>query len=159
MGGLLSQPGFLLSAVPAAHAEHAAGKIFGGGMVSGIIFRQVGIFSMGLRYASPLFCLLLPAFFFFFTAGGQRLSAPAVLPASKPLSLLGLNGRGRPALTLGFGCGTMAVAVTRILDSRRERFLATFYWPWECPVRPSWKRDLPLKQYPGRFLAGPWWWP
>jgi len=37
----------------------------------------------------------------------------------------GLSGRAVIPLVLGLGCGTMAVIVTRVLESRRERMIAT----------------------------------
>lgn len=45
----------------------------------------------------------------------------------------GLNGRAVIPLTLGLGCGTMAVMVTRTLESKRERLLATFLLSLSIP--------------------------
>jgi ferrous iron transport protein B len=39
---------------------------------------------------------------------------------------IGLNGRAVIPMVLGFGCATMATIVTRTLESRRERIIATF---------------------------------
>ena len=38
---------------------------------------------------------------------------------------VGLSGRAVLPLSLGFGCGTMATLVTRTLETRRERIIAT----------------------------------
>jgi ferrous iron transport protein B len=43
----------------------------------------------------------------------------------RSLSSMGLNGRAVIPLILGLGCVTMATLSTRILGSRRERFIAT----------------------------------
>ena len=43
----------------------------------------------------------------------------------KGMTKLGLNGRAIIPVILGFGCVTMAVISTRILGSKRERFIAT----------------------------------
>jgi ferrous iron transport protein B len=43
----------------------------------------------------------------------------------RSLSTMGLNGRAVIPLILGLGCVTMATLSTRILGSRRERFIAT----------------------------------
>ena len=43
----------------------------------------------------------------------------------KGLMKLGLNGRAIIPIILGFGCVTMATITTRILGSKRERFIAT----------------------------------
>jgi ferrous iron transport protein B len=40
--------------------------------------------------------------------------------------VLGLNGKAVLLMVLGFGCGTMATMTTRILNSKRERFIAIF---------------------------------
>jgi ferrous iron transport protein B len=45
--------------------------------------------------------------------------------ADRSLTSLGLNGRAVIPLILGLGCVTMATLTTRILGSRRERFIAT----------------------------------
>ena len=139
-----------------SHAGHAAGKIFGGGMVSGIIFRRSGIFSMGLRYALTIVLPVITSFFFF-TAGGQRLSARCLTCLQAPF-LLGLNGR--PSCPLRWA---LAVAPWRWLGPgsliRGGKGFGYLYWPWECPVRPSWLDDLLLSNIPGAFLAGPWWRP
>ncbi|MHB1136886.1 MAG: ferrous iron transport protein B [Coriobacteriia bacterium] len=45
--------------------------------------------------------------------------------ADRGLTALGLNGRAVIPLILGLGCVTMGTLTTRILGSRRERFIAT----------------------------------
>jgi len=45
--------------------------------------------------------------------------------ADRSLTSLGLNGRAVIPLILGLGCVTMGTLTTRILGSRRERFIAT----------------------------------
>ena len=45
--------------------------------------------------------------------------------ADRSLTSMGLNGRAVIPLILGLGCVTMATLTTRILGSRRERFIAT----------------------------------
>lgn len=45
--------------------------------------------------------------------------------ADRALSGIGLNGRAVIPIILGFGCVTMGTLTTRILGSKRERFIAT----------------------------------
>jgi ferrous iron transport protein B len=45
--------------------------------------------------------------------------------ADRSLTSMGLNGRAVIPLILGLGCVTMATLTTRILGSKRERFIAT----------------------------------
>jgi ferrous iron transport protein B len=70
---------------------------------------------------------IVGTYFFFFAL----LEDSGYLPrlaylADAGLKKLGLGGRAVIPLALGFGCGTMAVLVTRVLESRRERLIATF---------------------------------
>ncbi len=116
---------------------------------------EYGIFSMGLRYALTIVLPVITSFFLFFSL----LEDSGYLPRlsyllTKPLSLLGLNGKAVLPLTLGFGCGTMAVAVTRILDSRRERFLATFLLALGVPCSAQLGLMISLlSNIPGAFFS------
>ena len=49
----------------------------------------------------------------------------AAVIMDRGLNKIGLNGRAVIPLVLGFGCVTVATVSTRILGSRRERFIAT----------------------------------
>jgi ferrous iron transport protein B len=46
--------------------------------------------------------------------------------SNRIFKMMGLSGRAVLPMVLGLGCGTMAVMTTRILESRRERIIATF---------------------------------
>ncbi|MBI4057240.1 MAG: ferrous iron transport protein B [Elusimicrobia bacterium] len=86
-----------------------------------------GIFSMALTYA---FALILPIVTTFFLALGI-LEDVGYLPRLSVLlnrffHLMGLNGKAVFPMILGLGCGTMAMLTTRILDSKKERVLASF---------------------------------
>jgi ferrous iron transport protein B len=52
-------------------------------------------------------------------------------------SVVGLNGKAVIPIVLGFGCGTMAVIVTRILETRRERIIATLILALGIPCAPQ----------------------
>jgi len=88
---------------------------------------EYGLIAVGLRYSLAIVLPVVTIFFFFF----GLLEDCGYLPRlsyllHRPLSYLGLDGRGAIPLVMGFGCGTMAVLVTRLLETPRERFLATF---------------------------------
>jgi len=88
---------------------------------------EFGVMTLGLRYAFAVIMPIVATFFLMFSV----LEDSGYLPrlaylADRSMSKLGLNGRSVIPLTLGLGCGTMAVLVTRTLESRRERFIATF---------------------------------
>ena len=92
-----------------------------------LLAMDYGIFTLGFRYAFGVIMPIVGTFFFMFSI----LEDSGYLPrlaflADNWMRSLGLNGRAVIPLTLGFGCGTMAVLVTRTLEKRRERLIATF---------------------------------
>lgn len=85
-----------------------------------------GIFTMGLRYAVAIVIPIAATFFLAFAVLEDSGYLPRLaLLADALLKPLGLTGRAVIPLALGLGCGTMAVMVSRILETRRERFLVT----------------------------------
>lgn len=92
-----------------------------------LIGGEYGLVTMGLRYSLAIVLPIVSIFFLFF----GLLEDCGYLPRlsyllHRPLGYLGLDGRGAVPLVMGFGCGTMAVLVTRLLETPRERFMATF---------------------------------
>ncbi len=49
---------------------------------------------------------------------------------------IGLNGKGLMPLLMGFSCITMAIVATRVLDTRKERIIATFLLILGLPCAP-----------------------
>lgn len=91
-----------------------------------LLIGPYGLLTMGVGY---LFGLLLPLVVGFYLLLGiledsGYLPRVAVL-ADRSLRAVGLNGRAIIPIILGFGCVTMATVTTRLLGSRRERFIAT----------------------------------
>lgn len=91
-----------------------------------LLIGPYGLLTMGVTY---LFGLLLPLVVGFYLLLGVLedtgyLPRVAVL-ADRSLRAVGLNGRAVIPIILGFGCVTMATVTTRLLGSRRERFIAT----------------------------------
>jgi ferrous iron transport protein B len=85
---------------------------------------EYGLWTMGMTYA---LALILPIVTTFFAAFGV-LEDSGYLPRLSVLSnrifrALGLNGKAALPMVLGLGCVTMATLTTRILESRRDRFL------------------------------------
>ena len=92
-----------------------------------LLVGEFGILTLGIRYAFGIILPIVGTFFFVFAV----LEDTGYLPrlaywVDGYMTRIGLNGRAVIPLTLGFGCGTMAVLVTRTLESTRERFIATF---------------------------------
>lgn len=95
---------------------------------------EYGIFTMGFRYAIAIILPIVGTFFLMFALLEDSGYLPRLsLLADGIFRHLGLNGRAVIPLTLGLGCGTMAVIVNRTLESRRERILATFLLSLSIP--------------------------
>ena len=95
--------------------------------VQSLIIGEYGIFSLGFRYAAVIILPIVGTFFLVFSFLEDCGYLPRLaLLVDRLFKNFGLNGRAIIPLTLGLGCGTMAVMVTRTLESRRERILATF---------------------------------
>ena len=84
--------------------------------------------------------MVVPVLATFFFAFGM-LEDSGYLPRlsvllDRALRKIGLNGKGILPLVLGFSCITMAILTTRILDTRRERFIATLLLTLGLPCAP-----------------------
>jgi ferrous iron transport protein B len=96
-------------------------------MLRDVLAGEYGIMTMGFRYAFGIILPIVGTFFFMFSVLEDSGYLPRLAYLCDGLMRkVGLNGRAVIPLTLGFGCGTMAVLVTRTLESKRERFIATF---------------------------------
>jgi ferrous iron transport protein B len=96
------------------------------GIVYDLLLGQYGLISMGLTYA---LAIVLPVVATFFVAFGL-LEDSGYLPRLSILSdrvmrSMGLNGKATLPMVLGLGCCTMATMTTRILNSPKERLIAT----------------------------------
>jgi len=87
---------------------------------------EYGLLTLGLRYAVALVLPIVGAFFLFFSILEDSGYFPRVaLLVDRVFKRLGLNGRAVIPIVLGFACDTMATMVTRTLETRREKVLAT----------------------------------
>ena len=85
-----------------------------------------GLISMGLTYAIAIVLPVVGAFFlaFGFLEDSGYLPRLAIL-VNQAFRLMGLNGKAVLPMVLGLGCDTMATMTTRILNSPKERLIAT----------------------------------
>jgi ferrous iron transport protein B len=91
-----------------------------------LIGGEYGIITLGIRYAIAIIFPIVTTFFIAFSI----LEDSGILPRTAYLldgifKKIGMSGRAVIPLLLGTGCGTMAVIVTRILETWRERVIAT----------------------------------
>jgi len=88
---------------------------------------RYGIFTMAITYALGIILPITTTFFlaFGFLEDSGYLPRLAVV-SNRVFTFLGLNGKAILPMILGLGCGTMAAMSTRILETNREKIIATF---------------------------------
>ncbi len=88
---------------------------------------QYGLLTMALTYAIAIILPITTTFFiaFGFLEDSGYLPRIAVI-TNNAFTKMGLNGKAVLPMVLGLGCGTMATMTTRILETKRERVIATF---------------------------------
>ncbi len=96
------------------------------GLIHDFLVGEYGLISVGLTYA---LAIVLPIVATFFIAFGM-LEDSGYLPRLAILSdrvfrVMGLNGKAVLPMVLGLGCDTMATMTTRILETKKERLIAT----------------------------------
>jgi ferrous iron transport protein B len=85
-----------------------------------------GLWTMGMTYALALILPIVTTFFLAFGVLEDSGYLPRLAALSNQLfKRLGLNGKAVLPMVLGLGCVTMATLTTRVLESKRERFLVT----------------------------------
>jgi ferrous iron transport protein B len=92
-----------------------------------LLVNEYGVFTLGIRYAVAIILPIVTAFFLAFSLIEDSGYLPRLaMLIDRVFKRIGLNGRAVIPLVLGFGCDTMATMVTRTLETKRERVLATF---------------------------------
>lgn len=107
--------------------DRTVDRLFASEVWRELLAHEYGVLTLGLRYAVAIVLPIVGTFFLMFSLLEDSGYLPRLaLLADRVLKPLGLSGRALIPLTLGLGCGTMATLVTRTLETRRERVLATF---------------------------------
>ena len=87
---------------------------------------EYGVFTLGVRYAVALVLPIVGAFFLVFSLLEDTGYLPRLsLLLDRVFKKIGLNGRAVIPMILGLGCDTMATMVTRVLETKREKIIAT----------------------------------
>jgi ferrous iron transport protein B len=90
-----------------------------------LLIGDYGIFTLGFRYAFVIILPITGTFFFVFAFLEDSGYLPRLaMLVDRIFKYFGLNGRAVIPVVLGFGCGSMAVMVTRTLETKRERVIA-----------------------------------
>ncbi len=91
-----------------------------------LLVGEYGLFTLGVRYAVAIVLPIVGAFFIAFAAIEDSGYFPRLaMLVDRVFKKIGLNGRAVIPMVLGFGCDTMATVVTRTLETKRERIIAT----------------------------------
>ncbi|WZL74170.1 ferrous iron transport protein B [Clostridiaceae bacterium 35-E11] len=91
-----------------------------------VLIGEFGILTMAPIYLFGLLLPLVVGFYFILSLMEDSGYLPRIAAlVDRLLTGLGLNGRAIIPMILGFGCVTMATITTRLLGSKRERFIAT----------------------------------
>jgi len=91
-----------------------------------LLVGEYGIFTLAVRYAVALVMPIVGTFFIAFSMLEDSGYFPRLaMLVDRLMKKIGLNGRAVIPMVLGFGCDTMATMVTRTLESKRERVIAT----------------------------------
>ncbi len=94
-------------------------------VVQDLFVNDYGIITLGIRYAVAIILPIVTTFFIFFSIIEDTGYLPRLaLLVDKLFKKIGLNGRAVIPIVLGFGCDTMAVMVTRTLETKRERIIS-----------------------------------
>ena len=91
-----------------------------------LLIGPYGLITMGLMYALFIVLPIVASFFFLFGILEDIGYLPRLaVMLNRTFKRFGLQGKAVLPMVLGFGCSAMATIVTRILDTRKERVIAT----------------------------------
>jgi len=91
-----------------------------------LVANDYGIITLGIRYAVAIVLPIVGAFFLVFSIIEDSGYLPRLaMLVDRVFKKIGLNGRAVIPMVLGFGCDTMATMVSRTLETKRERVIAT----------------------------------
>jgi ferrous iron transport protein B len=91
-----------------------------------LIVGEYGLVTLGIRYAVAIILPIVATFFFAFSIIEDSGYFPRLaLLVDRIFKRFGMSGRAVIPIVLGLGCDTMAVMVTRTLETVRERIIAT----------------------------------
>ncbi len=124
--------------------------------VRSLFVGDYGLLTLGLRYAVAIILPIVGAFFLFFSILEDSGYFPRLaLLVDRVFKRLGLSGRAVIPIVLGFACDTMATMVTRTLETKRERVLATLLLALAIPC--SAQLGVILALFAGQPLASGVW--
>ncbi|MCM8798592.1 MAG: ferrous iron transport protein B, partial [Candidatus Omnitrophica bacterium] len=105
---------------------HLVGRIIPWRLIQELFVYEYGIITLGVRYAVAIILPIVATFFIAFSIIEDTGYLPRLaMLIDRGFKKIGLNGRAVIPIVLGFGCDTMATMVTRTLETKRERLIAS----------------------------------
>ncbi|MHC4174879.1 MAG: ferrous iron transport protein B [Planctomycetota bacterium] len=91
-----------------------------------LVAGEYGVITLGMRYAIAIVLPIVGTFFIAFSILEDSGYLPRLaMLIDRVFKKIGLNGRAVIPIVLGFGCDTMATMVTRTLETKREKIIAS----------------------------------
>ena len=107
--------------------------------IQDLIANDYGIITLGIRYATAIVLPIVATYFLMFSLLEDSGYLPRIsLMLDRLFKKMGLSGRAVIPMVLGLGCDTMATMVTRTLETKRERLIATFLLAIAVPCAAQW---------------------
>ncbi|MFP4000900.1 MAG: ferrous iron transport protein B [Thermoplasmata archaeon] len=98
----------------------------GDNFISEILVGEFGVITVGITWSIGLILPIITTFFLAFSLLEDVGYIPRLAAlADRGLRKVGLSGKAVLPMVLGFGCDTMATLTTRVLDTKKERIIAT----------------------------------
>ncbi|NOZ24583.1 MAG: ferrous iron transport protein B [Nitrospirae bacterium] len=95
--------------------------------IQDMLVGEYGVVTVALTYSIAIVLPITATFFIAFSILEDSGYLPRLaIMSNRIFNLIGLNGKAILPMILGLGCGTMAVMTTRILETKRDRIIATF---------------------------------
>ncbi len=96
-------------------------------LLGAVVFGEYGLITMTFSYILGLLLPLVLGFYLMLAILEDSGYLPRIAALMDRLLIrMGLNGKAVIPMILGFGCVTMAIITTRVLETKRERTIATF---------------------------------
>ncbi|MGI0480394.1 nucleoside recognition domain-containing protein [Geminocystis sp. CENA526] len=114
-------------------------SIFPWTVIQDLFANDYGIITLGIRYATAIILPIVATYFLMFSLLEDTGYLPRLsLMLDRVFKTMGLSGRAVIPIVLGLGCDTMATVVTRTLETKRERIIATFLLALAIPCAAQW---------------------
>ncbi len=115
---------FLENGIFGRYITPTIGRLLSDGFFKDLLVGEYGLISMGITYAISIVLPIVVVFFLIFGVLEDTGYFPRLtVLTNNALKVVGVNGKATLPFVLGFGCVTMAVLSSRILETRRERII------------------------------------